>query len=188
MLARRDSISPAMIAQLSARISERLFEVQEFENAETISTYLNTRSEVSTKQIVAWCIERGKRVIVPVTNRANRRLIFSELRAPDRELEPGTFRILEPKPEFLRPVPLEEAQVALVPGVAWDYRGYRIGYGGGYYDRTINSLRSHVLKIGLAYAFQIVNHIPTGRYDRRVDMLVTELRVITTRSSESEGA
>ncbi len=182
MLARRNSISQATIEQLSEKISQRLFELQEFQNATTISTYLNTRSEVSTDPIVSWCISHGKRVIIPVTNRPSRRLIFSEVRDPGRELELGTFGIREPKPESLRPVPLEEAEVALVPGVAWDHRGYRIGYGGGYYDRTINSLRSHLLSIGLAYEFQIVNRVPTNRYDQPVDKLVTERRVINTRS------
>lgn len=116
-----------------------------------------------------------------MTNQASRRLTFSEIRGLDKELEIGAFGIREPKPEFLHPVRLEEAQVVLVPGIAWDYRGYRIGYGGGYYDRTINSLHTSVFMIGLAYEFQIVKQIPTGRYDRRVDKLVTEKRVINTR-------
>jgi 5-formyltetrahydrofolate cyclo-ligase len=75
---------------------------------------------------------------------------------------------------------LEEAQVVLVPGTAWDQRGYRIGYGGGFYDRTINSLHGYLLKVGLSYEFQIVNRIPTTAYDRSVDKIVTENRTITT--------
>jgi 5-formyltetrahydrofolate cyclo-ligase len=180
MLARRNSVQRAQLDYLSSKISQRLFRLRELEAAKTVSTYVNTRSEVRTGEILAWCLAQGKRVIIPVTDRANRRLIFSELTAPDRELEPGTFGILEPKPEFLRPVPLEEAQVVLVPGIAWNLQGYRIGYGGGYYDRTINSIRSRVLTIGLAYEFQIINEIPTTRYDRAVHKLVTERRVINT--------
>ena len=75
---------------------------------------------------------------------------------------------------------MEQVDVILVPGVAWDRRGYRIGYGAGYYDRSINSLVTSVFKIGLAYEFQLVVRIPTSRYDRRVDEIVTELRVIDT--------
>lgn len=133
-----------------------------------------------TREIVDWALADGKRVIVPITDRANKRLVFSELKAPNRELEKGAFGILEPKVEFRKPVPLEEADVVLVPGVAWDRRGYRIGYGAGYYDRSINSLQKHTTKIGLAYEFQIVPSIPTIRYDRRVDDIVTEGRIIKT--------
>lgn len=172
---------PAMqLDYFSSQVSQRLFRVQEFENARTVSMYLHTGSEVRTGEILAWCIAREKRVIVPVTDRANRRLVFSELTVPEKELRVGALGILEPKPEFLRTVSLEEAQIALVPAIAWDLRGYRIGYGGGYYDRSINSLRNHVLTIGLAYEFQIVKEIPRTRYDRPVDKLVTERRVIAT--------
>jgi 5-formyltetrahydrofolate cyclo-ligase len=180
MLARRNSFQRAQLDHLSSKISQRLITVREFEAAKTVSTYINTGSELSTAEILAWCLDQGKRVIIPVTDKANRRLIFSELRVPDRELERGTFGILEPKPEFLRLVPLEEAQVVLVPGIAWNLQGYRIGYGGGYYDRTINSIQSRVLTIGLAYEFQIIRRIPTTRYDRAVHRMVTELRVINT--------
>ena len=165
---------------LSSNISRRLFELPELKEAKTISTYVHTGSEVRTMDIIIWCIAREKRVFVPVTDKTNRRLVFSELKALDNELERGTFGILEPKPEFLRPVSLEEAQVVLVPGIAWDQRGYRIGYGGGFYDRTINSLRGHFLKIGLSCEFQIVSRIPTTAYDRSVDKIVTENRTITT--------
>jgi len=165
---------------LSSNIWRRLFELAEVKEANTVSTYVNTGSEVRTMDIIRWCIAREKRVFVPVTDKTNRKLIFSELKAPDNELEPGTSGILEPKPEFLRPVSLEEAQVVLVPGTAWDQRGYRIGYGGGFYDRTINSLHDHLLKVGLSYEFQIVNRIPTTAYDRSVDKIVTENRTITT--------
>ncbi len=164
---------------LSSRISQRLFDLQEFEEARTISIYLHIGSEVRTGEILERCIAQAKRVIIPVTNQMNRRLIFSELKSPEKELEVGNFGNLEPKAEFLRPVPLEEAEIALIPGIAWDPRGYRIGYGGGYYDRSINSLHNHLSTIGLGYEFQIVREIPTTRYDRPVDKIVTERRIIT---------
>jgi 5-formyltetrahydrofolate cyclo-ligase len=182
LLNRRNSLASETIEQLSLQISGRLFELQEFQSATTVSTYLNMGSEVSTSQIVSRCISSGKRVIVPVTNRARKRLIFSEIKDIGKELELGTFGIREPRPEFLRPVPLEEAQIVLVPAIAWDYRGYRIGYGGGYYDRTINSLHTPLVMIGLGYEFQIIERIPNNRYDRRVNKLVTERRVVNTRA------
>src|SRR3972149_100352 len=166
MLALRNSLPAAELDLLSSNISRRLFELPEVKEAKTISTYLHTGSEVRTMDIIRWCIAREKRVFVPVTDKTNRKLIFSELKALDNELERGTFGILEPKPEFLRPVSLEEAQVVLVPGIAWDQRGYRIGYGGGFYDRTINSLRGNFFKIGLCLQFPLVRRIPTTAHAR----------------------
>ncbi|HUK50952.1 MAG TPA: 5-formyltetrahydrofolate cyclo-ligase, partial [Terriglobales bacterium] len=156
-------------------------ELQDFEHAKTIAIYLHIGSEVRTREILARCTSQGKRVIIPVTNKMNRRLIFSELKAPEKELIVGNFGILEPKTEFLRPVLLDEAEIVLVPGIAWDLCCHRIGYGGGYYDRSINSLHNNVLTVGLGYEFQIVREIPTTRYDRSVDRIVTERRVITKR-------
>jgi len=182
MLTIRNSISGAQLEYLSSKISERLFKLAEIEDAQTVSMYLHIGSEVRTGEILAWCIARGKRVIVPVTNKQNRRLVFSELKSPEKELQVGNFGIPEPTPESLHPIPLEEAQVVLVPGIAWDLRGYRIGYGGGYYDRSINALHKEMPTIGLAYELQIVREIPTSRYDRRANKLVTERRVITTQS------
>jgi 5-formyltetrahydrofolate cyclo-ligase len=181
MLALRNSVSVTELDYLSSQITRRLLPLRELDNAKTVCMYLHIGSEVRTNDILNWCVARGKQVIIPVTNKANRRLTFSELRDPGNELERGTFGILEPRPEFLRPVPLEQAQVVLVPGVAWDLRGYRVGYGGGYYDRSMNSLHSDVFTIGLAYELQIVKQIPTTRYDRSVHRIVTERRVIITR-------
>jgi len=180
MLTLRNSTPVAELDALSSRIFSKLVEVPEIQGARTVSTYLHTGSEVRTGKIVDWLLSKDKRVVVPLSDKLNKRLLFSELRDPEKELAPGTYGILEPKLEFRRPVPLEQVDVILVPGVAWDRRGYRIGYGAGYYDRSINSLVTSVFKIGLAYEFQLVERIPTSRYDRRVDEIVTELGVIDT--------
>jgi 5-formyltetrahydrofolate cyclo-ligase len=180
MLALRNSTPMAELEALSSRIFSKLIEVPEIQRARTVSTYLHTGSEVRTRKIVDWLLSKGKRVIVPISDKPKKRLLFSELVDPEKELAPGTYGILEPKVEFRRLIPLEQADVVLVPGVGWDRRGYRIGYGAGYYDRSINSLVTSVFKIGLAYEFQLVDRIPQSRYDRRVDEIVTELRVIDT--------
>ncbi len=165
---------------LSSKIVTRLLELPEIRNAQAISTYLHTGSEVRTNEVLKRLLSQSKKVIVPITEKRNNRLFFSELRNPAAELEEGSFGILEPKPEFRRPIPLENADIVLVPGVVWDLRGYRIGYGAGYYDRSINALRKPVFKIGLSYEFQIVEKLPISRYDRRVDKIVTERRIINT--------
>ena len=177
MLALRNSHNSSELDQLSVEISNNVIRLSCIAEARTISTYLHAGSEVRTNQIVEWAWSQGKRVIVPVTIKAQKQLIFSELRSP-LELENGTFGIPEPKPQFRRLVSLEEADIALVPGIAWDTKGYRIGYGGGYYDRRLNSVRKHMNTIGLGFELQILPDLPRTRYDRHVDKLVTEKRII----------
>jgi 5-formyltetrahydrofolate cyclo-ligase len=185
MLALRNSKPASELDQLSSEITARLLELPAVKEARTISTYLDIGSEVRTRGLVEWALGNGKRIIVPVVERASRRLIFSEFKAPD-ELERGAHGIPEPKREFRRPVALDQADVILVPGVAWDQKGFRIGYGAGYYDRSINALRTHVTTVGLAYEFQFIPSIPTSRYDRRVDRIVTERRIIDTTPRHSD--
>jgi 5-formyltetrahydrofolate cyclo-ligase len=179
MLALRNSKPASELDQLSSKITARLIELPKVKEARTISTYLDIGSEVRTRGLVGWALGNGKKLIVPVVDQANHRLIFSEINAPE-ELERGAYGIPEPKRESRRPVALEQADVILVPGVAWDQRGFRIGYGAGYYDRSINALRTHIATIGLAYDFQFISNIPRSRYDQRVDRIVTESRIIDT--------
>jgi 5-formyltetrahydrofolate cyclo-ligase len=179
-LALRNSKPVSELNYKSSEINARLLELPEVRNSKTISTYLHSGSEVRTGEIGEWARSNGKRLIVPISDRANKVLLFSQVKSPERELETGSYGIPEPKKEFRRLVPLEEADVILIPGVAWDKSGYRIGYGAGYYDRSINAMRTRVLKVGLAYEFQLVPNVPRSRYDRRVDKIATERRIINT--------
>lgn len=180
MLALRNSQPVSELDDLSSEIDSRLVQMPEILAARTISTYINTRSEVRTTDFIKWALSNSKRVIIPITDKANRRLVFSEVKDLNSELAKGAYGIMEPKIEFRRRVALEEANIVIIPGVAWDRSGFRIGYGAGYYDRSINALRTRVLKIGLAYEFQLVPNVPKSRYDRRVDKIVTERRIIIT--------
>ena len=168
---------------LSSQIAARVLTMQEVNAARTVSTYVHTGSEVRTNQVIDSLLSRGKRVIVPITDKTNRRLLFSELKDPKTELRAGSFGILEPKPEVRTYVPLEQADVILVPGIAWDFRGYRIGYGTGSYDRVMYSLKLRALKIGLSYDVQVLDRIPTTHNDRKVHMIVTERRIINTQQN-----
>lgn len=178
MLTLRDGHRPEELDKLSSEIVAKLIQLPEVRAAQTVSTYLNIGSEVRTSGIVDWLLANQKEVIIPITDKANKRLIFSELRDRKTDLQRGTFGILEPKPERRIVVPLEQADLTLVPGVAWDLRGYRIGYGGGYYDRSIGAAQNQVQTIGLSYEFQIIERVPNNPLDKRVNKLATEDRVV----------
>ncbi len=123
----------------------------------------------------------GKKVLVPVVDKESEQLVLSDLRDFDLELEPGTFGILEPKPSYRRIVPLAEVDLVLVPGLAFDVKGHRLGRGKGYYDKLLREIslnRRDVKFVGLAHSFQVLGEIPHERHDISVHKIVTEGGVI----------
>ncbi len=174
----RNSQSQFSAITKSYRIQGRLFRLPEFTRAKTILFYVSTRDEVKTESMIKKALEYGKRVVVPISNLKERTLNLSEIKDFDSELEPGAFNILEPKERFLRPVSPEEIDLVIVPGVAFDEKGNRLGYGMGFYDRFLRSVKKDTPVIGLAYEFQIIEKIPVDDTDVTVDKVVTEERII----------
>lgn len=163
------------VRSLSDAIREKVEQLPEYRSSEMIATYVSTIDEVKTDQIIRDSLGYGKRVIVPkIVSPAE--MLFSEIRDLN-DLEKGKFGILEPKPNLVRPVPLGEAKVILVPVVAWDKRGHRIGHGMGYFDLALRKL-SENLKVGLAFEVQRVSRIQDEEHDVLLDMVITEEREI----------
>lgn len=174
-LARRDALPAQTRQQAAAAIAERLFALPAWQAAGVVAVYAAFRSEVATGDIIARALAAGKRVAAPATRWGERALEFRVIsRAAD--LVPGRLGIPEPGPECpaLR---LAEADLVLVPGAAFDRRGYRLGYGAGLYDRALAGAPA-LLAVGLAFAAQVVARVPAGASDRPVDLLVTERETI----------
>ncbi|HET6464357.1 MAG TPA: 5-formyltetrahydrofolate cyclo-ligase, partial [Nitrospiria bacterium] len=133
--------------------------------------------------MIAHALSLGKRVTVPKMEPASKRLLLSELKDPTRELSPGPIGIPEPKPEAIRPVEVDRMDLFIVPGIAFDQRGNRLGQGAGYYDRLLTPVAERIPIIGLAFEIQVVERVPTGDHDIRVNWIVTEKRVIEIRKS-----
>ncbi len=137
-----------------------------------VAGYSRQGSEMDTATLMCGLYDRGATLALPVIDARKKPLIF-RLYAPGDPLAPGAMmNILEPLPT----APVVTPSVLLVPLLAFDARGQRLGYGGGYYDRTINGLRQQgaMLAIGLAFSCQEVPDVPTGFHDARLDMIVTE--------------
>ena len=176
-----DALGFQKMLLLSEAIERKLENLKEFRDSNVIATYVARADEVQTRQIIHDALARGKKVLVPLTLPKENRLLFSELRGMS-ELASGHFGILEPRPDFVRPIPLVEADVILVPVVAWDERGYRIGHGRGYFDMALAPLRGN-LTIGLAFEAQRVDRVPEERHDIPLGMVVTESRILRLRDS-----
>ncbi|PQO30551.1 5-formyltetrahydrofolate cyclo-ligase [Blastopirellula marina] len=140
--------------------------------------YVSVRDEVKTTRILEEVLANGHQVVVPYCL-TNQELGLFLLTDP-QQLERGAFGILEPIATLRaeQTVAPEMLDTIVVPGVAFDRHGNRIGYGKGYFDRLLTNLRSDCLKIGLAFDCQIFPEIPADAHDRPVDHLITESQSI----------
>lgn len=172
----RKNLSQKEVIEKSNEIKKRLFEINEFKQAATILFYVSYNNEVFTHDMIKECISNGKKVIVPISDKENRRLTLSELNSWN-DLELGSYNILEPKKDKIKEISINEVDLIIVPGVGFDEQGQRIGHGKGYYDNLLkNSVKSN--HIGLAFEFQILKKIPIESHDLPVHIIITEERLI----------
>ncbi|PIV54592.1 5-formyltetrahydrofolate cyclo-ligase, partial [Candidatus Desantisbacteria bacterium CG02_land_8_20_14_3_00_49_13] len=120
--------------KLSLMIWKRLKSLDEFSGAESVLFYLSLPDEVDTEKMIKESIRIGKKVLVPVTDTGKRTIKPSWLKNYEKELEPGPYGILEPKSECRRIAGNEEVKLVIVPGIAFDRSGARLGFGAGFYD------------------------------------------------------
>jgi 5-formyltetrahydrofolate cyclo-ligase len=176
LLSRRKALAHAEVLAKSMKIKHRLFASPWYRDACTILFYVSYNNEVSTHEMIQESLINGKNVIVPKINTQNKALIISRLLCWD-DLCPGVYSILEPKNDCVREVPVSSIDLCIIPGVVFDCKGNRIGHGGGYYDRLLQT-KCHAHRIGLAFELQIVKSIPVERHDVKVETIITEERVI----------
>lgn len=171
-LKKRDSYAINELMRKSEKIKNNLFCLKEFANAETILFYVSKNKEVRTDDMIKQSIKMGKKTLVPYINKKSNEIIPSKIINFDKELEMGSFGIREPKKMFRRPVNPEIIDMVIVPGIVFDRRGYRIGYGKGFYDKFLSKIRCET--IGLAYSFQIIDMIPNEEHDIPIKTIITE--------------
>lgn len=187
ILAWREALPAEAVATRSATITRRFFALTALRQARTLLFYLSFRHEVATAPMVRRALEMDKRVCAPEVLPAERRLVprlLPPLTMPASLDEPlpglvrGPLGILQPDPATCAAVPLEEINLVVIPGVAFDRRGHRLGYGHGYYDRFLAELPPATWRVGLAFAGQMVEEIPADLWDLPMHLLVTETQVI----------
>lgn len=176
MIAVRDAFPAEAKAAADRAICARLFALPEWQAAHTVFLYVSFRSEVDTHVLLAAALESGRRVLVPRVVRPVREIEACEVHSL-QDLAPGTWGILEPA-HPRRVAHPQEVDLVVVPGLAFDAQGGRIGYGGGFYDRYLKRVRPDCVRVGLAYEVQLVPKVPCGPKDARVHLVVTEARVI----------
>lgn len=158
-------------AELDRSIAERFFNSYVYKRTEQVFIYVSTAIEVDTVKIIERSLSEGKRVACPRCVDGTREMEFYYINSLD-ELESGTFGVLEPVPNKENLVTNFSNGVCVVPGLAFDNGGYRLGYGKGYYDRFLSGYNGFTC--GLCYSYNVVRYLPHGRFDRNVGLFITD--------------
>lgn len=153
----------------SKKASEFLIKSDIFKNSDCIMLYKALGNETDTETIIREAIAKGKKVALPVTDAKNGR-ITPFMADADTSFEKGGFSVMEPQNTAV--VQNGEIDVVVVPGIAFDLQGNRIGFGKGCYDMFLE--KCSAVKIGLCYDFQVVDEIPTEAFDIKMDYILTE--------------
>ncbi len=165
-LGKRNRLSPEEVKKKSKVIIEHLKKDPDYKKAKIILFYVSKDKEVLTHDLIR---EALKDKIVLVPKLVNEQAVCCVIKSFN-ELRPGSYGVLEPF--ATAKIPVEEVQLIIVPGVVFDKKGYRLGYGKGYYDALL--LRTEAKKIALAFSFQIVEKLPHDQWDVKMDKVVTE--------------
>lgn len=168
----RDDMTNEQVEEKSAAIAMNLHGIRKYKEARILLLYAAKGNEAMTRELIEKAITEGKRVLLPITDNEKRELQVGEARSYG-ELRKGAFGILEPGEKATA----GKIDVAVVPGIAFDRHGHRLGYGLGYYDKLF-ARQSEITKIGLAYDFQVVERLPREEHDHPMDFIVTESRVM----------
>lgn len=177
LLRRRRHLSPRYSRELSRCAQQRLIDSPEFSAAKRVALYAPIHNEVGTELLYQAARRTDKRICYPRV--AGDDLAFYAV-LQISELQPGAFGVATPEADPDRQVAAADIDLLVVPGVAFDMRGYRLGYGRGYYDRCL-ALLSTATVVGLCYEFQLQPELPVEPHDHPVGALATEARYIPCR-------
>lgn len=164
----RSRMTPQEVSEASEQIAARVLELEPVRRARTIMGYSNINNEVDLWKLLELFKDEGKTILLPRVS-TDRNIEAVEYRSPSH-LQMGMYGILEPTGEVFPP---QDIDVALVPGLVYDARGHRLGYGAGYYDRFLPSLRKDTFMCGICYEYQVVNDIHPQESDVNVHWIVT---------------
>lgn len=176
------SLRKKVIAQLKAlgrneklmveeKLMKELFRSRLWANANTIGITISMDFEWDTRPIISAAWDSGKKIVVPKCQPGNREMDFYEI-GSFGHLEVSAFGLEEPRTEYCKHKAKEDIDLMIVPGVAFDRRGYRIGFGGGYYDRYLADFQG--ASLSLCSSFQLYDELPEDLYDVPVDRLIVQ--------------
>ena len=176
MIEKRRLLTTDEVLMASYNIAHYLFNHPFYIDSKVVFSYMPYNSEVDVNNINQAILNEGKKLLVPrVKNNTDMDAV--QIKNLETDLITGHYNILEPYPHF-NAADAMDIDLVIVPGLAFDLKGNRLGYGKGYYDRFLEKCRNKAFKIGLGYDFQVFDSIPSEAYDKRVDAVITEKRIL----------
>lgn len=174
VLSFRNSLDKSSVLSMSADIFRQFLSIEKIQTSSRFMLYVDFRNEVATREIISDLLDLGKEVYLPVTLKYEKKLIPKRIFSLD-DLVFGAYGILEPRIDAPT-IDNSLLDVVIVPGSVFDKNGYRTGYGGGYYDRFLES--TDALKVGVCFDFQLVDDVFPENHDKRMDFIITEKEVL----------
>lgn len=169
MKTKRAAMTKEEVVQKSRAAADALLKSEIYKNAETIMLYMPLGNETDTSEIINSAFADGKRLVLPVTD-GKTGVITPYFYEKDTALEKGGFSVTEPKNAKI--AQKSEIDLVVVPGIAFDRKGARVGFGKGCYDMFLSGM--DVTKVGYCYEFQLCENIPADEHDIKMDFIVTE--------------
>jgi len=176
---KRQSLSSTIISRNSSIITNKLDSYILKNNYKNIMIFVSFRNEIYTHDLIKkWLIERDKNIFVPYIENDIDQMKISQIKDFEKYLERGVYNILEPTEKIKNNNEVYDLDIIVVPGLVFSKDGYRIGYGGGYYDKFLSKVSNEVKKVGIVYSDFVVNDLPVDEYDLPVDLIMTEKETI----------
>ena len=175
---RLEGLSDKELSKKTKQIKDNLFEFANFLEAKIVLLYVNNKTEVKSGNIIKRCFDHNKIVILPAFDIKKHKMKLMKVDDLDNDLITGPRGILEPDINRCKIVPIDCIDLAIIPGVAFDEKGGRIGTGEGYYDRFIPKLSITTRKVAISLECQIIQQVPVESHDKHVDIIITDKRII----------
>lgn len=177
VLERRDAMSAEARDTSSREIIRNVIGLEPYRDSDVVLAYAGFGSELRTDEFLRRTLELGKTLLLPKVNRETKSLDLYEVRDLEHGLKAGTWGIREPDPDLCVPSDIGYVDFVLVPGVAFDGRGGRLGYGAGFYDGLLAGRRvSQTWLVAGAFEVQMVENVPMLEHDVTLDLIITENR------------
>lgn len=172
MMNKRNSISENDKKERDVCILNKFLQTLEYKNSKVIFIYIGYSSEIDTSNFIKRFIEDKKVVCVPRTNYKKKYMDAVIIHSLDN-LSKDKYGILEPD-EDINPIEVDAIDLVILPGLAFDNKGGRLGYGGGYYDKYLSNISDNAVKVALCYDFQVIDTVPMEEHDICTDLLITD--------------
>lgn len=175
---KRNSLSPEERISFSHQIFQHLITSELYQQSKTIFMYLSFQSEVDTFELLSHALQDNKKVYAPITLPKEKILLCGRVENPSKDLKKDFYGVLSPIPKEDNIASPTDIDLVIVPGVAFDISGNRMGYGGGYYDRFLQILPEKTKIIAIAFEEQIYPSIPKDMHDIKMKHIITENRYL----------